>query len=1175
MTHLRHIITAWSIAPLLLAAGFVYETETEFTASGDFDGDGLQDVVVVDRETGAFRIGYQTAGTNMSWSASRVTGIDSIESVGIGRVLSTNADAVVAASAAANRINVVAAEDRNAATTPVPVFVDGIGPSAIAAADIGGPGNTAHDDLLAESVLNGTAPYAIHTVRSLGTNLSDIASSATNAPWSRANSVTIKSATPRKVAVLEGSPVQCLSIYDLSSGAVSQMTSTAVSTGSVYAVGRFAPQPCSQFLAYQPGASNFVVHPVTEAPPGTYAFGAAVTVDLAVAIGRLVVMEGPATNHLLVLSTDGSASLYAFDGSNAPALLQTEQPASGMVFSAAAPIGFSSFVMLQADGNGPSRAAAVYTFNGSTFDAGATSALPTLRASDGNANALLFEAEPFVSFTPGRVSSFRVGDWTDQVSLTGTPANVSVDYELDSGLVTGLQAGATASLGRADPRALYGLASQAGTNFSVFSFETAIGAEVSEVTISPAPGLYAGAVHVSFTNRPVIPIYYRASLSNAWTVYSAPFYLFADATVYYYAQISGSNTKSRVRSAAYTFTKPPATLDADRDGVPDYVEIVLGLDPSGSGQDGDSDGLRDLEEILAGTDPTAADSDSDGYDDLTELRGGTDPNNGADVPVLPITNDVSRLEQYSVFDLVLTPRPYDGVVSNVTLATTGTALRAYSLGGSILAYGPVTNQTIPGVTVTNPAGILAGIDIDVPLRLVAGASEEHFGIATTHTNALIGRELVGLYDAPTGAEFVVDYTYANGEIGTEATNWMMEARTACSNVTPAVSVFDLGVTNTLVALLFEREVGNILYSRGSITGSLISIFPFRQGDADLEQPALQQIVAIGTGAPLTNAYNVLSVFTNIREQVRSSLDPDVTALRGLATEIYRISSAFNDGSPGTYDLPVDVLRAFLAYGALDPAYTNVTAMDTNTILNAAAGVSNILASIQPRPTATYTVEVRTNSFEGEITTLWTVGTGIAKNLYNNRGGPFWFPATFDLIPGTEMDVTGYTDITGQGTGDPIEVISISLTAIPVPSRSDADGNLMPDTWELLVFGATGNDPSADSDTDGYSDLQEYLDGTDPLDDLSIPTAYVDLSAPRLTLTSLADANVDLEWVWPAAYQDEFAFGVQSTEDLGTSFTNRFGSVSAVSSNMTMQVPLGTNDSVRFYRLILSLETQPQ
>ena len=41
------------------APAFVQETATEFHAVGDFDGDGRNDVVLVDKASGGYRIGYQ------------------------------------------------------------------------------------------------------------------------------------------------------------------------------------------------------------------------------------------------------------------------------------------------------------------------------------------------------------------------------------------------------------------------------------------------------------------------------------------------------------------------------------------------------------------------------------------------------------------------------------------------------------------------------------------------------------------------------------------------------------------------------------------------------------------------------------------------------------------------------------------------------------------------------------------------------------------------------------------------------------------------------------------------------------------------------------------------------------------------------------------------------------
>lgn len=47
------------------------------------------------------------------------------------------------------------------------------------------------------------------------------------------------------------------------------------------------------------------------------------------------------------------------------------------------------------------------------------------------------------------------------------------------------------------------------------------------------------------------------------------------------------------------------------------------------------------------------------------------------------------------------------------------------------------------------------------------------------------------------------------------------------------------------------------------------------------------------------------------------------------------------------------------------------------------------------------------------------------------------------------------------------------------SWADADGNGIPDWWEQQYLGAVGVDPYADPDGDGWANLQEYQNGTDP------------------------------------------------------------------------------------------------
>ncbi|MDB6122245.1 MAG: hypothetical protein JWQ71_1238, partial [Pedosphaera sp.] len=100
-------------------AGIVYESPTEFLASGDFNADGILDVLVLDKTTGNARVGYQGTNGFLSWSAPLVTSGENATGCGIGKFLQSNRDAVAVTSPSLNRINLVDLSNTNVAGSPV------------------------------------------------------------------------------------------------------------------------------------------------------------------------------------------------------------------------------------------------------------------------------------------------------------------------------------------------------------------------------------------------------------------------------------------------------------------------------------------------------------------------------------------------------------------------------------------------------------------------------------------------------------------------------------------------------------------------------------------------------------------------------------------------------------------------------------------------------------------------------------------------------------------------------------------------------------------------------------------------------------------------------------------------------------------------------------------------
>src|SRR5437899_271848 len=139
---------------------FIYESDSEFFGSGDFDGDGRTDVVIMDKESGRFRIGYQLTNGVVSWGDCRPTGEKGITGFTIGKLVDSKHDSIAVTAPDANRLVIVDASNPTETARPQPIAFDaGLGPNTIVAIDIGGPGNNEKADLYVASMYNTPDPF--------------------------------------------------------------------------------------------------------------------------------------------------------------------------------------------------------------------------------------------------------------------------------------------------------------------------------------------------------------------------------------------------------------------------------------------------------------------------------------------------------------------------------------------------------------------------------------------------------------------------------------------------------------------------------------------------------------------------------------------------------------------------------------------------------------------------------------------------------------------------------------------------------------------------------------------------------------------------------------------------------------------------------------------------------
>jgi hypothetical protein len=123
---------------------------------------------------------------------------------------------------------------------------------------------------------------------------------------------------------------------------------------------------------------------------------------------------------------------------------------------------------------------------------------------------------------------------------------------------------------------------------------------------------------------------------------------------------------------------------------------------------------------------------------------------------------------------------------------------------------------------------------------------------------------------------------------------------------------------------------------------------------------------------------------------------------------------------------------------------------------------------------------------------------------NTEGVTFQWMLNNTNISGATGDSLLVPDITAANEGQQYSVVAInsagSVTSAPATLRLDNDSDGLPDSWEITKFGNTTSQRSAgDPDADRISNLDEFLDGTEPNDKASL--------RPRLTVFTVGGGSI--------------------------------------------------------------------
>ncbi len=322
MIKAAYVGRSWGVASLVLSIflsqafgdqpGLIRETPLEFFGSADFNKDGRKDIVIVDKASGKFRVGYLGVNGLYDWVDCRNGNIKSVSGFSIGNLLNTDVPALVFTSPDANGFSIVEASSPAAPQKPVSVpFADALGPNNVVALDIGGEGNTPVADLVVGSIYNSPDENLATLHRNDAAGFPKVGEATLKGPLLRGSRLVLRAGGPDYLCgIIREEQSSKFVIEDLTTGkAVRVIEAAGLPADAEYAVGSLVKESVD-FVFYQPGQSKVTLRTIGRTGDKLQ-LGKETMLDLVEPVKEVLVLEG----HILAVNAKGEkAALFRCAG---------------------------------------------------------------------------------------------------------------------------------------------------------------------------------------------------------------------------------------------------------------------------------------------------------------------------------------------------------------------------------------------------------------------------------------------------------------------------------------------------------------------------------------------------------------------------------------------------------------------------------------------------------------------------------------------------------------------------------------------------------------------------------------------------------------------------------------------------------------------------------------------